>query len=158
LEIKPSYPQATDKPFSVKDAFINCKIAKSTVPQSYSEWTEKLKPMQSVADIHPKGFGFNIRKLDWNKPSTTITKTHTPAVGLLHPGSNRFLCIPELMRVGSFPDDFKFQNTTTEFMSRQAKWERIGNSVPPLFMKAIAEHIRDEILVNGDRMITWVKS
>jgi site-specific DNA-cytosine methylase len=25
--------------------------------------------------------------------------------------------------------------------------ERIGNSVPPLFMRAIAEHIRDTILV-----------
>ena len=35
-------------------------------------------------------------------------------------------------------------------MSRQAAWERIGNSVPPLFMKAIAEHIKNEILVKVD--------
>jgi site-specific DNA-cytosine methylase len=26
------------------------------------------------------------------------------------------------------------------------KWMRIGNSVPPLFMRAIAKHIRAEIL------------
>jgi DNA (cytosine-5)-methyltransferase 1 len=45
----------------------------------------------------------------------------------------------ELKRISSFPDDFKFTS-----------WEnaanRMGNSVPPLMMKAIAVHIRDEIL------------
>jgi DNA (cytosine-5)-methyltransferase 1 len=150
LGIEPKLPEPSNYPFTVRDALINCKIKDYTVPRSYSEWTEKLKPMQSVTDIHPKKFGFNIRKLDWDRPSTTITKTHTPAVGLLHPEDNRYFSIPELMRLGSFPDNFRFQETTTIFMSRQAAWERIGNSVPPLFMKAIAEHIKDEILAKVD--------
>ena len=50
------------------------------------------------------------------------------------------LTIPEIRRIGSFPDDFKFIGTFKE------KWARIGNSVPPNLMRAIAEHIKSNIL------------
>jgi DNA (cytosine-5)-methyltransferase 1 len=41
----------------------------------------------------------------------------------------------ELSRIGSFPHPFKFTD-------RAAQWTRIGNSVPPLFMRSIATHVR----------------
>lgn len=43
--------------------------------------------------------------------------------------------IDELSRIGSYPDRFKFIGDYGQ------KWERIGNSVPPLLMKAIATQI-----------------
>jgi len=38
------------------------------------------------------------------------------------------------------PDKFDMQGKFRD------KWMRIGNSVPPLFMRSIARHIRTEIL------------
>jgi DNA (cytosine-5)-methyltransferase 1 len=52
----------------------------------------------------------------------------------------RKLSIPELKIISSFPTDY----ILTGSYSKQ--WERIGRSVPPLFMKAIAEHIYKTIL------------
>jgi DNA (cytosine-5)-methyltransferase 1 len=38
--------------------------------------------------------------------------------------------------LASFPEQFLIQGSYSE------KWAWVGNSAPPLFMKAIAEHIR----------------
>ena len=46
----------------------------------------------------------------------------------------------EAKRLTSFPDAFTFEGSFHE------QWARIGNCVPPLFMRAIAEHLRAEIL------------
>ena len=45
----------------------------------------------------------------------------------------------ELKAAASFPQSFNF-------MSRKNAVARIGNSVPPNLMRAIAEHIKVEIL------------
>lgn len=52
----------------------------------------------------------------------------------------RKLSIPELKIICSFPNDY----ILTGSYSKQ--WERLGRSVPPLMMKAIAEHIYETIL------------
>jgi len=43
-------------------------------------------------------------------------------------------------RLGSFPDQFELCGLFEE------RWARVGNSVPPLLMRAIAVHIRTAIL------------
>ena len=48
--------------------------------------------------------------------------------------------IAELRRICAFPDDFILTGTYAQ------QWERLGNSVPPLMMKAIAETVRDKVL------------
>ena len=45
--------------------------------------------------------------------------------------------------IGSYPDAFVFSGTWKN------KLVRIGNSVPPLFMRSIAGHVSTEILGNG---------
>jgi DNA (cytosine-5)-methyltransferase 1 len=50
------------------------------------------------------------------------------------------LSVGEAKRCHSFPDVMTFQGDYSE------QWARIGNSVPPLFMRAIARHIRATIL------------
>jgi len=79
-----------------------------------------------------------MKRLEYLKPSKTIVKSLIS--GLIHPIENRYLTINELKRIGSFPDDF---NLIGKF---EEQWMRIGNSVPPKFMQAIAENIRVNIL------------
>jgi DNA (cytosine-5)-methyltransferase 1 len=57
----------------------------------------------------------------------------------MHWNEQRRMTTPEYKRVSSFPDGFLF----TDWKSAV---NRIGNSVPPLFMRSIARHIRAEIL------------
>jgi DNA (cytosine-5)-methyltransferase 1 len=52
----------------------------------------------------------------------------------------RKFTIAELKRICAFPDDFILCGSYAQ------QWERLGNSVPPVMMKAIAETIRDGIL------------
>lgn len=59
---------------------------------------------------------------------------------MIHPTENRGVSIGELRRLASFPDGFEFVGKWVE------AWARIGNSVPPLFMRSIAWHVRTEIL------------
>lgn len=80
-------------------------------------------------------------RLDATKPAPTITKdAGNTTTGLVHPVEIRKLTIPEIKRLASFPDAFVMEGKFRD------KWARIGNSVPPLFMRAISQHIRDEIL------------
>lgn len=88
---------------------------------------------------HHKHFG--LVRLNAERVSPTIVKdAGATTTGMIHPFEIRKLTIPEIKRIGSFPDDFKLIGTFHE------QWARIGNSVPPNLMKAIAEHIRREIL------------
>ncbi len=54
--------------------------------------------------------------------------------------ARRKFTIAELKRICAFPDDFILTGTYAQ------QWERLGNSVPPLMMKAIAEAIRNKVL------------
>ena len=84
---------------------------------------------------------FSTRRLAWHKPSPTLTKSDTGTrCGVIHPQGDRLITVAEMKRLQSFPDGYQFPGGY-----RRAA-ERIGNSVPPRFMQAMAEHIRDEIL------------
>ena len=58
----------------------------------------------------------------------------------MHPDEPRELYAGELKRIGSYPDAYQFIGTWEQVLAR------IGNSVPPLFMRSIAQHIRTHIL------------
>lgn len=57
-----------------------------------------------------------------------------------HPVEHRVITIMECKRISSFPDAFQFVGKPNE------AWERIGNTVPPRFMQAIATHVYERIL------------
>ncbi|KKL60197.1 hypothetical protein LCGC14_2207740, partial [marine sediment metagenome] len=86
---------------------------------------------------------FQLVKASQSKPSPCITSLGGKAsrAGVTHPTERRKFSIAELRRICSFPDDFKLAGSYSK------QWARLGNSVPPLMMKAIAEVVRDEILL-----------
>lgn len=63
--------------------------------------------------------------------------------GVIHPYEIRHLTISEIKLISSFPDPFRIEGRFIE------KWARIGNSVPPLLMRSIAEHLRSDVLLNS---------
>ena len=79
---------------------------------------------------------FGLIRLDPEKPSPTILRgTGGTTTGLIHPFLVRRLTISEIKALASYPAQFQMQGSYSE------KWARIGNSVPPLFMKAIALNV-----------------
>ena len=58
----------------------------------------------------------------------------------MHPDEPRRLGVAELRRIASFPDAFAFEGDWMDAVNG------IGNSVPPLLMRAIARHVRSTIL------------
>lgn len=85
---------------------------------------------------HSKGHFFGWQRLSCKGVSQTIVQSSQT---IFHPNYPRLLTIPELKRIGAFPDDFRLSGSFAQ------QWERIGRAVPPLMMKAIGETIRDEI-------------
>ena len=67
---------------------------------------------------------------------TITTRFDTPSSGrFTHPFLNRAITVREAARLQSFPDDFIFYGTKTSQM------KQVGNAVPPLLAKAVAESI-----------------
>jgi DNA (cytosine-5)-methyltransferase 1 len=75
------------------------------------------------------------RRLDRNKPSTTIIAGGGGGTWGYHFEEPRPLTNRERARLFGYPDSFKFEGTVTE-VRRQ-----IGNSVPPVAARAIAKHL-----------------
>ena len=83
-------------------------------------------------------------RLRWDYPAYTIaTYFNRPGNGCnIHPNDSnspnpqhRLLSFREAARIQSFPDDFRFHGSKTSM------YKQIGNAVPPLFSKLIAETI-----------------
>jgi DNA (cytosine-5)-methyltransferase 1 len=84
------------------------------------------------------GANFATIRLEWDRPGLTLLKNDTK---FWHPVHHRPITLAEAKRIASFPDAFSFPNVPTPVAVRAA-WSRIGNSVPPLFARALALHLR----------------
>ena len=95
------------------------------------------------SETHITGQGFNAVKFDPRKPARTIRRNdgNLGMHGAMHWSECRRFSLPEFKRFGSFPDEFRFAGGFEEGI------RQVGNSVPPLFMRAIAKHICCRILI-----------
>jgi len=75
-------------------------------------------------------------RLNSQKPSITIDTGHRHH---FHYKWNRVPTVRESARIQSFPDDFVF------LCSRTSQYKQVGNAVPPLMAKAIAEHLKKNL-------------
>ena len=88
------------------------------------------------SEFYVKGMISHVyRRLDRNKPSTTIIAGGGGGTWGYHYSEPRPLTNRERARLFGYPDNFIFEGTITE-VRRQ-----IGNSVPPVAAKAIAKHL-----------------
>jgi len=108
-----------------------------------------------VREVNPEWKAFLLGRPGWgntDRPFCSITKSlaTTSRTGYLsgghyirtQSGEERRPTLEEIKPLGSWPDGYAFLGTREEGI------ERIGNSVPPLLMYAIARHIRSEILMS----------
>lgn len=142
LGIEPSHPKAESKPITVREALQELKTFESPPEVKWDDaMPSRLKPLksgESISDYY--GFGYDWQKLDVNKPFPTLPKSVCWAGYCLQFIDLAPLNGGQIRRAGSFPDGYKFAGNYRDVLSR------IGNSVPPLFMRSIATHVRREIL------------
>ena len=84
-------------------------------------------------DNEIKNFSHVYRRLSRSKPATTMVPGHNAFP--LHPVANRSLTVREAARIQTFPDDVVFCG------SRQEQCIQVGNAVPTMLAKKLAEHI-----------------
>jgi len=132
----------------------------------YNHISQNMSEMEQTMAIHIKAGGNwndipktitnserlnNIRKtggrttlygrLDYNKPGFTITTqfSRLPNSSNLHPTKNRMITNREAGLLQSFPMDFKFSD------NKNVAIKQIGNAVPPLLARFIANLIKNDI-------------
>ena len=147
LNISPSYPKPFAYPITVREAFIGLPIQyqEKELPEREKKLWKRTKKGNNLSQaavrlFNQKNCNFTHCRLDWNSPSPTICTVRD----ILHPDECRSLTIAELKRLSSFPDDFQFIGSFCQ------QWKVIGNAVPPLLIKAIAKHIKSEILKDNN--------
>lgn len=139
LNKMPVFPMGNKKLITIKEALKNITPIKRISPCKGQMWAIKqCKPGENLSKYHKKKWWFSYARLPANKPSFCIQTCQ--AFKVYHYKENRCIDINELLILFSFPHDFKMKGNYNE------QWSSIGNSVPPLFMKAIAENIKTNIL------------
>jgi len=145
LDVEPSHPKPMSAEITVRQALAGMESIGKTV--DFCSSLKRLAP-----HIHPGGnakkvlikhgkkgnhYGFN--RLDYDAPSMTLLKSSGNRV--LHPRFDRVLGTRELSRLQSFPDEYDWGDSGYNQIQ-----ERIGNSVPPLLMRAVATHLRSLVM------------
>lgn len=94
--------------------------------------------IRKILPFNEGRFQDRLKRLAMNKPSWTVL-AHIGMDGYryIHPTENRTLSVREAARIQSFPDNFNFVGNMRE------QYIQVGNSVPPLLAKSIAEKVKE---------------
>lgn len=108
---------------------------------NYLYFTEKRGYPNPIFKWRSRYWSF-LLKLSPEKPSWTIQASFSNNMGPFH-WKNRFLRIAEIKRIQTFPDDYDFSGDFRD------QWRQIGNAVPPLLVKRLAEEIQRQYFIEG---------
>lgn len=137
LGIEPSHPKPQGKPMTVRQGCHDLRHDMPDIPFNADTRTAKIMKELPAGNHDPKHHSHI--KVSWDRPSPTLLKDFLGYFHFWHPEQHRPLTLMEWKRIASFPDNFQFTD-------KKEGCQRIGNSVPPNLMKAIAEHIKVNIL------------
>ena len=142
LGIEPSHPNPQTRPMTVRDALRD--VPADATAFTVGKHTKIYQDMKAVqpGDSQP-GHHSHIRLPLNHVCPALLADAGFGHYHFWHPVEHRVLTFNELKRLSSFPCDFQLTGKPGEM------WARIGNSVPPNLMRAIAEHVRKEILDNA---------
>ena len=147
LELDPVHPKPLTYRYSVRDAIpeiVNIsEVQSGAFPKKYSSSSSPSPAVMAGRTtemiIANKKFESVWGSVDTQHP--TVTTAPNKQGGFIRQGTERRkFTIAELKRICAFPDDFILKGSYAQ------QWERLGNSVPPVMMRHIAETIRDEVL------------
>ncbi|TQE33042.1 DNA cytosine methyltransferase [Streptomyces ipomoeae] len=148
LGLDPVHPAPQTRPLTVREALAG--LPDPGPFQRPSAKAARVAPLippgrnggDTLIDLGGKKAFFSLQRLAWDRPAFTLVKQFSPSRnGVLHPDEDRNLGIRELARIQSFPDAYDWGDSSVEKV-----WARIGNSVPPLLMRAIAQTLRERVL------------
>jgi len=80
------------------------------------------------------------RRLRWSEPSEAILTVFNSPRYYVHPSQDRPFSVREVARIQGFPDEFIFFGTLKD------QYTQIGNAVPPMLARRIAERIFSTLL------------
>jgi len=138
LGVEPSHPRA-ESGVVVANTALSGITTRNELTDEQKKWWYKTPVGKAASDVHPRGHWFNFSKLSPKEVCGTVPKAS---------GNAKFCYWDEpyglsgdgYKRIGSFPDAYRFVGDYSDIKGR------IGNSVPPLMVEAIARHIRTAIL------------
>ncbi|ABS41291.1 DNA cytosine methyltransferase [Clostridium botulinum] len=81
------------------------------------------------------------KRLEYMKPSDTVVNVRKSM--WIHPKFNRAVSAREAARLQSFPDNYVFYGT------KDSVYQQIGNAVPPILGRAVAETVLNLLNYNG---------
>lgn len=141
LGIAPSHPAGESRAITVREAFHSLESEGYELTHTAAKIVGFMKPLESGKQ-YARQCGHEFFRLAWDSPSPTLLRNFrlSGAMGLVYPDRDRHIDIAAAKRLASYPDNYQTTGQPKD------QWARIGNSVPPLFMRSIARHIGAHIL------------
>jgi DNA (cytosine-5)-methyltransferase 1 len=134
LGVDPSHPVPDERYVTVAEALEGASVA--TLARPTTPLDEERYAAIRRGGTHP--VSYSMKRLAWDRPAFTVVKSiwEFNGSGLWHPDEPRRISVEEAKRLQGFPDEFRLEGPYVD------QWARLGNSVPPLFMRRVALHVR----------------
>lgn len=122
--------------------------------------------IRNTSILSGKVYSQNHRRLIADEPSKTITASFYSS--FIHPYQNRNLTVREAARIQSFPDCYRFTGKKTKLSHKLLfrkgviedmhldQFNQVGNAIPPLLGKVLADYINLNLLKLDRRRVTCV--
>ena len=137
------------------------RFASVACGQSGSDAPDHLKPIKRNSNgvLSDKVYGQNNRRMHANRPCHTIPASFY--ANFIHPFKHRNFTAREGARIQTFPDSYVFKGKPTvvshKLLAREGRtdekylcqYNQIGNAVPPMLAKAVANNLIRQIQENN---------
>ncbi|TDL67435.1 DNA cytosine methyltransferase [Rhodococcus qingshengii] len=114
-----------------------------TAGQNFHNLDESLK---ATYTDHSRTQNTIYRRLDYNQPSETVVNVRKSM--WIHPKQDRAISIREAARLQSFQDTYKF------YGPKDSQYQQVGNAVPPLMARFVAESLLESLGYKVDKKIS----